>query len=290
MSRLDHKNMGVLVACDLKKPSVKLLYTFDILFLSVITVVCLFPVLWVFLSSFKDTREFLSIPPTIIPQSFHPEKIVDIWKRYSFKRAYLNSLIVTFGSIVISLLSHGMMGFVISRLRPRGSKVLFKIIQWTMFIPATVGMVALYVNMVNVGWTNSFIPLCLMAGANAYYVFVMKNFFDSIPKSFVEAASIDGCGDFKMFFRIILPLSKPVFTVIAVFTANAAWNDYLYPYLLLKDEAMQTAVVRLYNMFGYVTVDVQMIVLSFVTLPPILMYFFFQKYIQKGVSLDALKE
>ena len=76
MSRLDHKNMGVLVACDLKKPSVKLLYTFDILFLSVITVVCLFPVLWVFLSSFKDTREFLSIPPTIIPQSFHPEKFI----------------------------------------------------------------------------------------------------------------------------------------------------------------------------------------------------------------------
>lgn len=297
MSTFDKKNAGLICYQDLKKPGIKLLYWIFFALMLFIAFICIAPPVWVILSSMKDIKEFFQIPPTIIPKSFHPEKLVEAWTQIKFYKYYINTLEITLGTVVFSVVFNGLLGFVLSRLKPKGSSVIFLMVVWTMMLPNSISMVPLFKNiikmpLIHINISNTFWPLWLMAGANAFFVLVFKGFFDGIPKALIEAARLDGCNDMSIFFKVVLPLSKPVIMVVLIFTLNNTWSDFFWPYLILKDPQLYTVIVRIYTMkaaSGGYTMDLQMVALTFAIIPPAILFLIFQKYIMQGFTLSGIK-
>lgn len=296
MSKLQHKQTGVIVFTDLKKPKIKMFYYILLGIMIVIALLCLIPPLWIMTSSVKDIKEFFQIPPTFIPKTFQPEKLVETWNKLSFMKYYVNTIFVAMGSVGFSIIFNGLAGYVLSRLKPKGSHILFQIMMWTMMLPASVGMIPLFKNIIDVpvlhiNLTDSYWPLWLMAGANAFYVIIFKSFFDSIPKDYIEAARLDGCSDLGIFARIILPLSKPVMTVVTIFTINSVWSDFLWPYITLKDPNKYTVMVKIFTMNGQAgyPADMRMIAVTFAIIPPAILFIIFQKKIMSGFNLGGIK-
>ena len=282
---------------DKKNPSVKVLYGLIWFFLILAVLLCFVPPLWCMTSALKDSREFFSVPATIIPRSFHPEKLWETWEMLNFGQAYLNTIFVLCGSLVMSLVCNGMMGYVLSRLRPRGYKLVLSLVLWTLMLPQSVSQVPLFKNFLSlpilgINITESYLPMWLLAGANAFYVLIFKSFFDGIPQSLIEAARLDGCTNLGIFFRVMLPLSKPVLMVIAIFTINASWSDFFWPYLVLGSRSeLYTVMVKIFYMAGSsgYSEDIQVVALIFTIIPPTILFLFFQRYIMSGFTLSGIK-
>ena len=291
----DAQAMGIISKFDMQNPSVKVLYGLIWFFLILAVLLCFVPPLWCMTSALKDSREFFSVPATIIPRSFHPEKLWETWEMLNFGQAYINTVIVLCGSLVMSLVCNGMMGYVLSRLRPRGYKLVLSLVLWTLMLPQSVSQVPLFKNFLSlpilgINITESYLPMWLLAGANAFYVLIFKSFFDSIPQSLIEAARLDGCTNLGIFFRVMLPLSKPVLMVIAIFTINASWSDFFWPYLVLGSRSeLYTVMVKIFYMAGWYSEDIQVVALIFTIIPPTILFLFFQRYIMSGFTLSGIK-
>lgn len=293
----DAQAMGIISKFDMKNPSVKVLYGVIWFFMILAVLLCFLPPLWCMTSALKDSREFFSVPATLIPRSFHPEKLWETWEMLNFGQAYINTVIVLCGSLVMSLVCNGMMGYVLSRLRPRGYKLVLSLVLWTLMLPQSVSQVPLFKNFLSlpilgINITESYLPMWLLAGANAFYVLIFKSFFDSIPQSLIEAARLDGCTNLGIFFRVMLPLSKPVLMVIAIFTINASWSDFFWPYLVLGSRSeLYTVMVKIFYMAGSsgYSEDIQVVALIFTIIPPTILFLFFQRYIMSGFTLSGIK-
>ena len=293
----DAQATGIISKFDMKNPSVKVLYGVIWFFMILAVLLCFLPPLWCMTSALKDSREFFSVPATLIPRSFHPEKLWETWEMLNFGQAYINTVIVLCGSLVMSLVCNGMMGYVLSRLRPRGYKLVLSLVLWTLMLPQSVSQVPLFKNFLSlpilgINITESYLPMWLLAGANAFYVLIFKSFFDSIPQSLIEAARLDGCTNLGIFFRVMLPLSKPVLMVIAIFTINASWSDFFWPFLVLASRSeLYTVMVKIFYMAGSsgYSEDIQVVALIFTIIPPTILFLFFQRYIMSGFTLSGIK-
>lgn len=296
MSRFDEKSTGLVNSIDLQKPRVRIVYWVAFLVVMVVSLVSILPPIWIMISSLKDIKEYFQIPPTIIPKTFHFEKLTETWNLLKFWKYYINSLEICAGAVVFSVFFNGLLGYVLSRLKPKGSSIVFMLIMWTMLMPNTVSMVPLFKNfvkfpLIHVNMTNSFWPLWFIAGANAFYVIVFKGFFDGIPTSLIEASKLDGCNNLGIFFKIVLPLSKPVIIVTSIFTINNTWGDFFWSYLVLKDTNKYPVMVKIFTMIGAagVSQDIVVVALIFAIIPPVLIFIFFQKYIMQGFTLSGIK-
>lgn len=262
----------------------------------IMAVICLFfvaiiflPIMWMLLSAFKDTKEFLQVPPTLFPKKIELSKMSSLWSKAVLGKAYLNTFVVTMGEVAVQLCFCGLAGYVLSRLKPIGSTVVQTIVFWSILIPANMGMVPLYITFVNLGLLNSYIPLWLMAGTNAFNTMLFKSFFDGISMTYLEAARLDGAGELKIFGKIMIPLSKPIFMTVAIFCFNGSWGEFMWPFLLLGEKKLQTLSVRTYALKTALSPDEYMMVLIFVVIPPILIFLLFQKYIMEGVNVGGIK-
>lgn len=292
-----NKDVGTLNSMDMLQRGNKVIYWVIFAILLGIALICLLPPLWVLLSSFKSTRELMQIPPRLLPDTFHFSKFAEVWKTLKFEKYYLNTIILAAGSVVFSVVFNGITGYVVSCLKPRGSALIITLIIWTMLLPNTLSMVPLFKNMIHfpilgLNLTNTYWPMWICAGANAFNILLFKNSFDSLPISLVEAARLDGCGRVKVFSKIILPLSKPIIAVVAIFTVNSAWGDFLLPYLVLSDRNKQTVMLQLYNTQSSYSfpLDQQLVSIVFAIFPPIIIFFIFQKYIMGGATMGGIKE
>jgi multiple sugar transport system permease protein len=251
------------------------------------------------MAGFKENQEFTRgvkgldnrYHPQFLPVSFELDGYMKTWNQMKYYRFYLNSLWVVLGSCVSAILFNGLIAYVISRLKPRGHKFVYGLIMGSLMLPATTSMVPLFINITNLGLIGSFLPLWLAIGANAFYVVLFKNFYDSMPTSLLEAARLDGCNDLNLFFRIVVPLSMPINMVILIYAVNAAWSDFLLPYLVLSNTPLETVMVRL---FTYRTSDrvndmdvIRAIV--FAMIPPILLFIAFQRKITQNVISAGIK-
>lgn len=283
------KDYGMIRTFDLKKPYVKVLYFF-LVFIGLLAVfIAVFPILWTILSGFKTLREFVN-EPKIFPNSYDIGKFIETWNLLSFGKFYLNSFIVVVGSVVFSVLSNGLLGYSLSEIKPKGYKLIYLLILWSLMIPYTTSIVPLFLNIVKLGLQGSFLPLWLSAGANAFFVILYKNFFDSIPQSIIEAARIDGCSEWTIFFRIVFPLSYSINTVVTIFTITSSWSDFLLPYLLLNNTGKETVMVRLFQFRTSVATDVDIIrAVTFSIIPPIILFAFFQRYMMEGIAKGGIK-
>ena len=280
---------------DMKRPAYKLIYCIITAFLVFMCMLTILPTLWIFASAFKNTKEFLQVPPTIIPRSFEPEKVIQVWKNINFFRYLKNSLILIVGDLTCTIIFNGMAGYVFSKLKPVGSRLIYRIVFITMLLPTSMNMIPLYSLFVKfpilgINITGNFIPLWMMSAFSAFNIMLFKNFFDSVSLSIVEAARIDGKGEMGIFTRIIIPLSKPIIMVVAIFTIVASWGNFMWPFLILKKETMQPVAVMLYNMQSQLSVDKYMVVMMLSVIPPLVIFFCFSRQIMGGMAIGGVKE
>ena len=285
MSRMiKSKKEGLITYADYKRPSVKVTYWLLVLFLVFCSLIALLPVLWAFLSGFKEISEYYSANPTIFPKEIDLKKIVTVSKQLKLTRAFGNSLIIFAGCWVGEVIVGGIAGYTISRLKPRGGKLLFNVMLWTMMMPHTLTMVPMFMTwtdfpLIHINFQNTFIPLWAGSMANIFHILLFKNFFDGIPTSYIESAKLDGCSNIGIFMRIIVPLSKPIIYTMTVFVFNTTWNNFMGPFLYLKDLELAPVALRLYTAGTQWTEPEQMLAAFIVMVPSIIVFMICSKQI-----------
>ncbi|MDR2940286.1 MAG: carbohydrate ABC transporter permease [Clostridiales bacterium] len=280
---------GVIREYDISSPHIKALLAIIYLICIIMVIVSVFPPIWVFLSSFKDIREFVR-EPSIFPPTYDFQKFVVTWNTFKFGQFYLNSFYSVTGSVVCAIVFNGLLAYGLSVLKPRGHKIILALVMWSLLIPATTSIVPLFVNINRIGLNGFFTPLWLIAGANAFYVILFKQFFDAFPDALLEAAKIDGCTDMAVFTKILLPLSKPICVVIAIYAINAAWSDFLLPYLVLNNTSFETVMVKLFEFKDSNANDVEVLrAIVFSIIPPIILFSLFQKQITETMISSGIK-
>ena len=166
---------------------------------------------------------------------------------------------------------------------------------WSMMMPSNLSMVPLFISftkeipILGVNMMDSYVPFWIMAGANAFYTLLFKSFFDGIPKTYLEAARIDGSTELGIFARVILPLSTPGFISVAILVVTSEWGQFLWPSLVIKDEALRPIGLLLYQIQSNLSVDEYMMAMIFVIIPPVIFFVLFQKYIMEGISIGGIK-
>ncbi len=281
---------GVIRDYDMHSVSVRIGYGIIYALCLVMVVFAVFPLLWVVLAGFKDLKEFMS-STSLLPRSFSLATFTKTWNQLGITKNYLNSLISVVGSVVCALIFNGLLGYGLAILKPRGYGVVKKMVMLSLLVPATISIVPLFMNIQRLHMGNSFLPLWLSYGANAMYVVLFIQFFESLPQSMIEASRIDGCTPLQTFFHIVLPLSKPICAVVAIFAINAAWSDFLLPYLVLRGGPLQTVMVRLFVFSTEQTVnaDTMMRSVVFSMIPPIILFAIFQKQLTENAVNAGIK-
>ena len=294
MKALRNKTTGLITALELRSTKNRVAYVIMVLIAVIACLICVLPIVWIILASLKSMEEFFRVPPTFIPRKLELNKLGEVWKEISGFRLYTNSMIMLVGDVSCAIVFNGLGGYVISRLKPKGTTVLLVAVLWTMMMPNSISLVPLFKTfldfpVVHANLTNSYIPMWIMSAANCYYILLFKNFFDTIPSAYVEAAKIDGCSNFMIFARIIAPLSGPIMMVVAIFSAMASIDNFLWPYLLIKDSTKYTISVNLYHLKSLMPMDKQVVAAFFAILPSAILFIIFQKYIMSTDSGSGVK-
>lgn len=284
------KKDGAIRGYDLKSNKNKIIITVIFIICMIIAVISIFPAFWIFMGSFKDIKEFTR-SSNILPEKFDFSLLSASWERLKFVKYFINSGIVMVGYCLCAVLMNGLVAYGLAVLRPKGYKILYTMIMLCLIIPSSGSIIALYANINRIGLTGSFIPLWLGAGANAFTVILFQKFFEAIPAELLEAARLDGAGRLRMFLNILLPLSKPIISVVIIFAINSSWSDFLMPYLLLNNSNKQTVMVHLYKLqTDTMTTNVIMIrAILFSVIPPTILFMIFQKRITDGAVGGAIK-
>jgi multiple sugar transport system permease protein len=282
-------NNGIIRDFDLQRRSVRALYIILYGIGIIIAFAGIAPLIWVVFSGFKDIREFVR-DAKILPSDFNLNVYSTTWNQLGFVRYYVNSLVSVVGSVVCAVFFNGLLGYALSKIKPAGSKAVYMLVMWGLLIPTTTSVVPLFINITRIGLTGSFVPLWLSMGASAFYVILFKSFFDELPASLIEAAKIDGAKDFTIFSKIAVPLSQAIIMVVVMYAINAAWSDFLLPYLVLNGSSFETVMVRLFQFKNGKSNDVEILrAVVFALAPPIVLFFIFQKQITQVAIQSGIK-
>ncbi len=304
LKKFSEKPVGVIHFSDLKTFKGQFVYWTIMLVLLVISVICLIPALWTLATGFKTSQEMYQAG-SFLPQNLSWERITtslaEAWYHMNATKTSLNTLFIAVVSTVVTIVVDGFAGYVLSRLKPKGSRFVFMLIVWTMMMPAQLRMVPVYISymnfplVANTAWQvnilDTYWPIILGSATGAFTVILFKNSFDAISKSLIDAATLDGCGYIRIFFHIMLPLSVPMIMFVAIGTMRGPWSDFFTPYLILQDANKWTLPVAIYNMAGDAAVKMNTYMLALVlsSIPGLLIFALFQKYIIGGVNIGAVK-
>jgi len=258
-----------------------------------------FPLFWMISSALKSDPQVYTLPPIWIPIPAHPENFVDGWNRLDFNTMAINSVFrYTLPVVIATVFSSTFVAYGFSKVRWPGRDALFFICMMTMMLPWQVTMVPLFVTFKNLGWINSYRPLVVPSlFGSAYFIFMLRQFFLTIPEELSDAARIDGASELGIMLRIILPLAKPAMAVVALFTFIGTWNNYLGPLIYLnQDELFPLALGvqrlnRIANSMGTSgnAYPHLMAVSTIIALPIIIAFFLAQRTFIEGISLTGLK-
>jgi multiple sugar transport system permease protein len=252
----------------------------------------LVPFLWMISSSLKPNYQIFEVPPRWIPDPPRWENYTEALTTLPFDRYMINTAIITVLTIVGHVLSCTLIAYAFARLRAPGRDILFLVVLATMMLPYPVTMVPLYVLFKQLGWINTFLPLTVPAFlGSAFYIFLLRQFFLTIPPDFEDAATIDGANTLQILWRVILPLSTPALATVAIFTFQATWNDFLAPLIYLQKPDLYTVTLGLQFFRSTFTTNwAYLMAASLVTsLPVIIIFFLAQRYFIEGITLSGIK-
>jgi len=259
----------------------------------------LLPFYWMVTSALKDDSQVFTVPPIWIPNPAHWNNFPDAWLQYDFNLYIVNTIVrYAIPVTVATVLASAVVAYGFSRIRWPGRNVFFFLCLMTMMVPFQVTMAPLFIVFKRLGWLNSYLPLVVPnLGGSAYFIFMLRQFFMTIPEELSDAARIDGANEFGILFRIILPLARPALIVVALFQFMYAWNDYLGPLIYINRTALyplSLAINALRNILTGVGIaplayPYLMAVSTVATAPILIGFFFTQRTFIEGISLTGLK-
>jgi multiple sugar transport system permease protein len=264
------------------------------LVLVVLSVFFLIPWIWMISTSLKNPQELSVFPPIWIPNPIRWDNYSTALVRSGFLQYVTNTLQVAALGVVGAVLSNTLVAYSLSVLRWKGRNYLFAAIVSTMMLPGAVTFIPLYVIFRNLGWLNTFNPLVIPAYfGSAYFIFLLRQFFLTLPPELSDAARIDGCSDLGILLRVTLPLVRPALAVIALFQFIGAWNDYFGPLIYLSDQNKYTVALGIANMrvaYGMMNFAWVMAATTMSVAPIVLLFFVAQRTFIQGISLTGLKQ
>jgi multiple sugar transport system permease protein len=287
--------MAALHPIERKTTKGKLTYWAIIIVLCIGVPLQIFPYLWMLSGVFKTNKEIMRAIPRLIPAVPQWKNVPDTFNKYNLLQNLWNTLILCGGTILIQCTISILAAYALAKLKPRGSKFVLLYFLGTMMINEQAIAIPSYLmfnNFLGTGLNliNNFWSLLLAFSAWGWSIFLLKGFFDGLPSDLLESARIDGAGPMSILLRIVLPLSKPVLAVIVLNTFMAVYNQFMFPLILLPDSNKYTIMIRIYaTQKGAATWMNVMVLLSFATLPVLLVYLLAQRYIVQGISMTGLK-
>jgi len=258
--------------------------------LMAVTLVVLFPIFWMVFTSFKSEGEVQAYPPTIQPHHWTTDAYHKVLKLYPFLRFLLNSLLISAGITIGTLLSCALAAFALVYLRFRGREVIFLVILGTLMVPFAATMVPIFVEMSKIGWINTWYPLIVPAFlGNAYGIFLLRQLFRGIPRELGEAATLDGCGPLRVLRHIYAPLSPAAFTALGVVTFINSWNNMIAPLIFVNDQSKMPVAVGLayLNGQGSAIWSWLMAASTLSVIPLLILYTIGQRYVVAGMTMSG---
>jgi multiple sugar transport system permease protein len=252
------------------------------------------PFLWMISGAFKIPSQIVTYPPAFIPNPFTLLNFSTVWDSIPFLRYFWNSLFIAVVSTIGTLLSSSLVAFGFARLRARGKNIWFILLLSTLMIPYYVTIIPTFSLYQNLGWLNTYLPLTVpsfLGVGGAFYIFLLRQFFLNIPRELDEAAKLDGASFFSVYWRIMLPLSKPALVTVALFQFVASWNDFFAPLIYLSNSNMYTLPVAVRFFQGLYSANLgPLMAMACLTIFPILILFLFaQKMFVQGVATTGIK-
>lgn len=256
-----------------------------------IGLVWMLPVLWMISTSFKPETMIMESVPRWIPRVFTLKNYSDVLQKADLFRWFFNSVVVAVLATFIVLLINAMAAYAFAKLQFPGRDLLFAITIATMMVPAQVTMIPLFFMLNEASLLNTHFALVLPRLGAAIGVFMLRQFFLSVPKELEEASLVDGCSRYRIFFQIVLPLAKPSLSALGILTFVWAWNDFMWPLIAISSTSMYTLPIGLSTLVGYYGREygIQMAGAFIATFPVLVVFFIFQKQFIQGVAQTGLK-
>jgi len=251
----------------------------------------LVPFFWSFSTSVKTAGEVFEYPPKWIPQSIHWENYSQVWEVAPFGQYLLNSTVVSGMVTILTLLTASLAAYAFARLKFRGRDFIFMLYLGTMMIPSQVTMIPNFIFIKLLGWTDTYTGLILPNVFTALGVFLLRQFFMTIPKEYEDAAKIDGASRFHIYLHVILPLSIPALSTLAVFTFVFQWNNLMWPLIVVNKDIMKTLTLGLATFQGMYSTNWSLLMAAAVMgiIPSFAIFVLGQKYLIKGITLSGIK-
>lgn len=260
----------------------------------VLAVTFFFPIFFMVTSSFKGENEIFAIPFRWFPQDFQGfAQYAKAFDRVPLGQFFFNSAFMAIVDVVVTVIFSAMAGYGFAKFKFRGQRIMFFFVLATITVPFQILIIPLYVQVFKLGWADSYAGLIIPGIMNAFGVFMMRQFAYSIPDELLDAARIDGAGEFRIFWRIVLPLLAPASASLAVIIFLFSWNNFLWPLIVIRSQQLQTVPVGMttftepYN--GPPQWAVSMAVSTLATLPIALLFIFFQRYFIQGLAMSGIK-
>jgi len=274
----------------LKKKSGSKIVAF--LFLLLMAIIWIFPLLYTVFSSFKPEEDIQTKGFTFLPIHWvmvNYQEVLFHNTSAPLAKWFMNSVIIAVSQTLLVLVIVSLAAFGYTRLKFKGKNALFLFLMATMMFPSVVNLIPLYKIIDSLGWVNSYLAAIVPGAVGVFNIFLVRQFMTGIPKEFDESAKVDGASDFQIFIKIILPLIKPVLTVVALFTFTGAWNDFLWPSIVFNDVDKMPITPGLQLLQGMYAMDVghALAAALIALLPTFLLYLFTQKYFVESLSLSS---
>ncbi|MFZ4450926.1 carbohydrate ABC transporter permease [Salibacterium aidingense] len=254
-------------------------------------IVLMIPFFWMIITSLKTSSEALLIPPTLLPENWQFSNYINVWKESNFVQYYLNTFIVMAVRTGGQFFLCSMAAFAISTMRFPGKNIIFVMMLSVMMFPPQIVMIPVYALMNQINWLDTYYVLTVPMMAGAFGVFLLRQFFLSIPRDLYEAARIDGCSFPRIYWSIYMPLSIPALVSLSIFVILGSWNDFLWPLVMTSSPDMMVLSVAIASFAGEFMTDYPSMMAAALmsVIPLILIYLFFQRYFIEGIALTGVK-
>ncbi len=263
------------------------------LVLAAFAAVLIIPLLWMLSASLKGNEEIFAIPPTWFPEEIRWENYAEVFDRLPFLAYLRNTTYITTLTILGTVFSSSLVAYAFACLRWPGRDKLFIFVIATMMLPLHVIMIPLFVIFKELHWLNTYKPLIVPAflGGGAFNIFLLRQFFLTIPRDLFDAARIDGCSEWRLYWNIAMPLARPALITVAILTFMFSWNDFLGPLIYLSDQAKNTLALGLALFVGQHQTEwgILMAASIIMMIPMVIIFFFFQRYFIQGFTMSGLK-
>lgn len=251
----------------------------------------LFPFIWMVLATFKPEVEINYLNP--LPSEWTWYSYSVIFTKIPIVRSFFNSVIVSGTMTLSALIFSSMAGYALSRLHFRGRDLIFYVALFTMMVPFQLTLIPLYVLIVKLGWTDSYIGLIAPGFVSTFGILVFRQFFRDIPQDMIDAARVDGCHDFRIWWQIVLPLSKPALVTVGILTFMGSWNELLWPLIVVREQSLMTMpqLVTLFAIGGQAESQVgpQLAASTLLMIPVVVVYMIFQRHFIRSMATSGLK-